>query len=262
MDHSLQIHLPLKYIRVAWDLGMRFLLDTVRFYAPNRDGYSILFPTSAFSSSEAVVDDIFTLDAETDGESVFVPLSFAQKLFGYPARISALTLRLEGNANEKKLKREVQKIAGKNFVVKDRYELKESMYRIMTMEKWGIFFIGLMVLVIASFSIAGSLTMLIIDKRPGIATLRSMGANERTVRRIFVAQGMMIGGIGAVGGLVVGVAICAVQQIFGIIAMPGSTFLIETYPVAMNPADIALVCGAFIAVSYLITIFTVRMTLK
>ncbi len=136
------------------------------------------------------------------------------------------------------------------------------MYRIMVIEKWGIFFIGLLVLVVASFSIVGSIIMLVIDKREGIETLRALGATRSTIRGIFIRQGMMIGAIGAAGGLLLGVAVCAVQQIWGVVPMPGASFLVDSYPVRMRGADIAAICAAFLAVNALITIFTVRSSIK
>jgi lipoprotein-releasing system permease protein len=131
----------------------------------------------------------------------------------------------------------------------------------MRLEKWGIFAIGLAVLIIASFSIVGSLIMLIIDKKEGIRTLGSLGAGKGMVRGIFIRQGMMIGTLGAAGGLVLGLAVCAVQQLFGVIPMPGTTFLVDSYPVLMRPGDIAAICAAFLTVNYLIVTFTVLKTI-
>ncbi len=253
---------------VAYEMGVRpGGNEPISFYVPSRSAWSSLIPTSGFSSSSMAVDGIFALDAETDGEYVIVPLESARTLFGYPGMVSSVAISFADGASgkrlsEKRLKNSVAEIAGEGFRVLTRYEQKESMYRIMELEKWGIFAIGLAVLIIASFSIVGSLIMLIIDKRDGVATLEALGANRRTVRRIFVRQGMMIGGIGAAAGLVLGLTVCMVQQIFGVIPMPGATFLVESYPVLVRGADVAAVCAAFFAVNYIITIFTVRMTVK
>jgi lipoprotein-releasing system permease protein len=217
---------------------------------------------NAFSMGETPVEGVFSLDADTDGTYLFTPLDFAQRLFDYGDRVSGLMVRAKDGTPEKQLQSRVAAIAGDDFRVLDRIGQKASMYRIMELEKWGIFFIGLLVLVIASFSIVGSLVMLVVDKRDGIATLRALGASTRMVRSIFVRQGMMIGVIGAAGGLVLGVAVCAVQQIFGIIPMPGASFLVDSYPVAVRGGDVAATVAAFVAVNYLITIFTVRATIK
>ncbi len=243
---------------IAYELGIRMgLSEQLEFYVPRRGSYSALLPVNSFSTGEVPIEGVFMLDADTDGEYVIVPLDFARELFDYDGLASGLMVRFTDEGEAKRLKKEVSEIAGDDFTVLTRYEQKASMYRIMTYEKWGVFFIGLMVLVIASFSIVGSLIMLIIDKRGNIRTLGALGATPRLVRSIFTRQGMMIGMIGAVGGLVLGVVICAVQQVFGVIPMPAATFLVDSYPVMMKPLDIAVVCAAFVAVNYIITKFTV-----
>ncbi len=247
---------------IAYELGIRMnIAERLKFYVPRRGNYSALLPVNSFSTGEVPIEGIFVLDADTDGEYVIVPLGFAQELFDYEGKASGLMVRFAGEGNAQKLKKQVAEIAGEGFEVLTRYEQKATMYRIMTYEKWGVFFIGLMVLVIASFSIVGSLIMLIIDKRGNIRTLGALGATPRLVRSVFTRQGMMIGMIGAVGGLILGVAVCAVQQIFGVIPMPAATFLVDSYPVMMKPLDIAAVCAAFVAVNYIITKFTVLKTI-
>lgn len=241
---------------VAYGMSVRLGTDErMRFYVPSRGVYSSLLPQSAVRMAEMDVEGVFVLDAETDGEYVMVPLERARELFDYHGMASGLALR----GGDKK---EVQAAVGADFVVLDRYEQKASMYRIMQLEKWGIFAIGLAVLIIASFSIVGSLIMLMIDKRDGIATLRALGARRGLVRGVFVRQGMIIGAIGAAGGLILGLAVCLVQQFFGVIPMPGSTFLIDTYPVLVRPLDVAAVVAAFAAVNWLIVVVTVRGAMK
>jgi lipoprotein-releasing system permease protein len=247
---------------IAYELGVNpALSEQMGFFVPRREAYSALLPMTGFSAAEAPVDGVFMLDAETDGEYVMAPLEFAQRLFDYDGMASGLAIRSEAGTSERGLREAVAGIAGEEFRILTRYEQKESMYRIMRLEKWGIFFIGLAVLIIASLSIVGSLIMLVIDKRDGIRTLGALGASAGMVRGIFVRQGMMIGTIGAVGGLVLGVAVCAVQQLFGVIPMPGATFLVDSYPVLLRGGDIAAVCAAFLTVTYLITIFTVWKTI-
>jgi lipoprotein-releasing system permease protein len=248
---------------IAYDMGINpGFTEPMRLIVPRRGAYSALLPATAAGAVDLPVDGVFVLDAETDGRYVIVPLKKAQELFEYPGRASGLSIRMAPGAHEKRVRQEVAAIAGGDFRVQTRYELNEAMYRIIRLEKWGIFAIGLAVLVIASFSIVGSMIMLIIDKREGTQTLRAMGARESTIRGIFTRQGMMIGGIGALGGLVLGLAVCAVQIVFGVIPMPGATFLVESYPVLVRGLDIAAICAAFVAVNWIITIFTVGMTVK
>ncbi len=248
---------------IAYEMGVSMnLSEPMRFIVPRRGAWSALLPMSAAGSVEMPVGGVFVLDAETDGQYVLMPLERARELFEYDGMASSLAIRFAPGANEKRVREAVQAVAGDGFRVLTRYERNESMYRIMRLEKWGIFAIGLAVLVIASFSIVGSLIMLIIDKRDGVVTLRALGARTGTVRGIFVRQGMMIGAIGASGGLVLGLVVCAVQQLFGVIPMPGATFLVESYPVLVRWGDIAAIVAAFVAVCWIITIFTVRMTVK
>ncbi len=248
---------------IAWEMGVSMnLSEPMRFIVPRRGAWSALLPMTAAGSIEVPVGGVFVLDADTDGRYVLMPIERARELFEYAGLASNLAIRFASDASEKRVKEAVQAIAGDGFRVLTRYERNESMYRIMKLEKWGIFAIGLAVLIVASFSIVGSLIMLIIDKRDGIATLRALGARTGTVRRIFIRQGMMIGAIGASGGLLLGLAVCAVQQLFGVIPMPGATFLVESYPVLVRWGDIGAIVAAFVAVCWIITIFTVGMTVR
>jgi lipoprotein-releasing system permease protein len=248
---------------IAYEMGVSLgLTEPMRFIVPRRGAWSALLPMTAANSIEVPIEGVFVLDAETDGRYVLMPIERARELFEYKGMASHLAIRMEEGASEKKIGEAVAAIAGEGFRVQTRYEQNESMYRIMRLEKWGIFAIGLAVLVIASFSIVGSMIMLIIDKREGTATLRALGARESVIRGIFVRQGMMIGAIGGLGGLLLGLAVCTVQMVFGVIPMPGATFLVESYPVLVRGIDIAAICAAFVAVNYIITIFTVRMTVK
>ncbi len=227
---------------IAYEMGVSPALDRqMGFIAPRRGAYSALLPMTAANMIEVPVEGIFVLDAETDGQYVMVPIESARRLFDYEGMASGLAVHFTSGASEDKLQKAIQNIAGDDFLTLTRYQQKESTYRIMKLEKWGIFFIGIAVLIIASFSIVGSLIMLIIDKKNGIRTLVSLGATRSFVRGIFIRQGMLIGGTGAIGGFLLGVAICAVQQLFGVIPMPGSTFLVDTYPVLMRRADIAAI---------------------
>ena len=248
---------------IAYEMGIRIgASEQMRFITARRGAWSALLPMTGLKIVETPVDGVFVLDADTDGEYVIAPLERVQELFDYKGMVSGLMIRFAEGAQEKKLREAVAGIAGEDFRVLSRFELKESVYRVMRLEKWGIFAIGLAVLIIASFSIVGSLIMLIIDKRDGIRTLEALGANRRTIRRVFTRQGMMIGMIGATGGLALGLVVCAVQALFGVIPMPGATFLVESYPVLVRGVDVAVICVAFVAVCRIITTFTVRATIK
>jgi ABC-type lipoprotein release transport system permease subunit len=151
----------------------------------------------------------------------------------------------------------VQESLGEDFVVKSRYELNETIFRATKFEKWSIFFILLLVTIIAGATIIGSLVMLVTEKQNDIATLYSVGAKRSFVSRVFRLSGVLIGLRGVVGGVVVGVAVCWVQQYFGLVKMPGGTFLVEDYPVRILVGDLIGISLAVSAVIWIITNFTI-----
>ena len=194
--------------------------------------------------------------------TVLASLRLAQELFGYPGRASALVVRLAPGADAAAVRKAVAEAAGDGFRVRTRDELRASFYRIMTYEKWGIFFIALLVLIIASFSVVGALAMLIVEKRDDISTLRALGADTGLVRAVFRTEGFLICGLGAVAGMTLGVATTLSQQYFGLIEIPAETFLTKSYPVEFRPTDLAVVAASFAAVAALLSNITVRSMIK
>lgn len=243
---------------VAFSLGVRTVLfDPIKMFVPRRGSFSTLIPVDAYRTKEVFPTGVFALDAETDGRYVIVPLEFAQSLFDYGGRVSSAMVRLEPGTDVDRAAAAIRGELGDGYKVLTRFQQNASFYQIMAYEKWGIFFIILMVLVIASFSIIGSLVMLIIDKRKDMRTIINMGGSVGFVRGIFVREGMMISLLGAAGGLVFGLLVCWVQVTFGVVKIPAATFLIDAYPVEVQVLDIVAIIVCFTAVSYIITKFTV-----
>lgn len=244
---------------MAYALGIRVNLNSpISVYVPRRGRVSPLLPYSFYKKQNIFPSGVFALEAEVDGKYVIVPLHFAQELLDYPGQASSVAIRLEANASPQRVQQQIGQWLGDNYKIQSRYQQKESFYRIMMYEKWGIYFIILLVLVIASFSLIGSLVMLIIEKRKDSQTLVTMGADTKLLRKIFVAEGMLIYLIGAGGGLLLGVALALAQQHFGFLKLSGETFLIDAYPVEVHPSDLAWVIVTFVTVSYLISVLTVR----
>ena len=244
---------------VASALGVRTGLSSpITVYVPRRGRVSPLLPYSFYRQQPVFPSGVFALEAEIDGEYVFVPLDFAQRLFDYSGRASAAAVRLAEGASAARVKEAVAERLGDDFRVLTRYEQKESFYRIMTYEKWGIYFIILLVLLVASFSLIGSLAMLIIDKRKDMRTLMTLGADVPLLRKIFVSEGMMVYLLGAAGGLVLGLALALGQQHFGWLKLSGQTFLLDAYPVEVHAADLVWITLTFVVMSYLISSLTVR----
>ena len=234
----------------------------VDIYALGGGTLSSLLPATGYRREQVEATAVFALDAETDSRYMLVPLAAARRLTGRPQAVSQLMLSTGGDdRTAQRVKRTLERMLGDGFRVLTRYEQKASLYRIMRYEKWGIFFIALLVMAVASFSIAGSLTMLVIDKRRDIGILRAMGAPVALVRRIFETEGMLICLCGSVTGAAAGLAVCLVQRWTGAVKLPAATFLAESYPVEVRALDLACVAVAFCATGWLITKFTVLKTI-
>lgn len=248
---------------MAWSLNIRTLADAdVTLYAVRRGSFSTLLPLDNYTRRTAPVGGVYTLDLDTERTYVLSSLRLAQDLFDYPGRVSLLVLRLAPGADASEVRREVAALVGEEFTVRTRDELRASYYRIMTYEKWGIFFIALLVLLVASFSVVGALSMLIVEKRDDIRTLRALGADTGFVRSVFRTEGYLICTLGGVIGLVLGVGLSLVQQHFGLIEIPAETFLTKSYPVEFRFPDLLAVVAAFGVVAVFLSHLTVRSMIK
>lgn len=243
---------------IAYELGVRTALyDKLYVYTARRGDFSSLLPIDGYRVQGLFPVGVFSLDAETDRVYVLSTIEFAQELLDYDGCASAVAVKIDDGERAETVRRQLGDRLGDGFNVLTRYEQKASVYRIMRLEKLGIFFIGFLVLVIASFSIVGSLVMLILDKKRDIGILFTMGAGVPLVRNIFVREGMLISIIGTAGGLAAGVALSLVQQHFGLIGMGGTSFLVDAYPVEVHFADIAAVAVASLVVTWAISRLTV-----
>ena len=238
---------------MAYMLGIRSLADAdVGLYTVRRGSFSSLLPVQNFTRRTLPVGGVFTVDLDSERSYVLASLPFAQELFSHPGRVSALAVRLAPGADADRTRAAVARAVG------ERFQVRTSFYRIMTYEKWGVFFIALLVLVVASFSVVGALAMLIVDKRSDIRTLAALGADRAAIRRIFRAEGFFICGAGALCGLSVGVGLTLLQQHFGFIEIPADSFLTKSYPVEFRFADLLAVAASFSAVAFLLCNITVR----
>ncbi len=248
---------------LSYYLGVSLsLYDRIAVYAPRNNTFSSLLPMESFRREQVFPTGEFTLAEETDSKYMITRIEFTRKLFSAEGMASALFISLDDPAAADKARTELSRRLGDGFKVLTRAELRPSLYRIMKYEKWGVFFIALLVMVIAAFSIVGSLAMLIIDKRDDIATISTLGGRTRFIRGMFSVEGMMISSLGAVGGLVVGLLFCFGQQTFGWISIPAETFLVDSYPVVVELRDVLLVVASFTAVNYLIVRLTVTRMIR
>lgn len=242
---------------LAETLGCGVFFNTpLEIYVPNRQGnINLTIPARNFKKSELQSSGlVFILNQpEYDGEYIITSDSFARDIFSREANeATSMELKLKGNANASKTKKEVEKILGSDYIVQDRYEQQESVYKVMQVEKMISYIFLTFILMVACFNIIGSLAMLIIEKRDNMKTLRSLGAENKTIANIFVFEGAIISAIGAVIGIVAGVALSLAQQHFGLITM-GSTddFIVESYPVEIIPGDVAIIFATVIVVGFI-----------
>jgi lipoprotein-releasing system permease protein len=174
--------------------------------------------------------------------------------------VSALELRLKPGCNFDRVKAEIKALAGDRFSVKDRYEQQDDTFKIMKIEKLMAYIFLTFILMIACFNIIGSLSMLIIDKKDDVVTLRNLGATDKQIVHIFLFEGRMISAIGAVLGIIIGLALCWAQQTFGLVKLGSSSasFVVNAYPVSVHPEDVILIFVTVLVVGFLSVWYPVR----
>lgn len=195
-----------------------------------------------------------------DDSYMLCSLAFAQELFEQKGQISSLELRLKEGADVAKVKKELRAIVGERFKVYDRIEQQQDMYAVMEIEKMVAYFFLTFILLVACFNIIGSVSMLIIEKRSDMEVLRHLGADEQMLRHIFLYEGRLIALLGAVIGVVLGLALCYAQQEFGLLRLGDSsgTFIIDAYPVSVHLLDVLLVLITVIVVGFCAVWYPVR----
>ncbi len=233
---------------------------SIKIYAPNRDATLNLTAHNAFRQNFIIPSAFFSIRQEIDERYVIVPLAFAAKLFKTGNEVSAIELKTDGRADIDEIKALLQERLGSDFVIKNRYEQHEFFYKVMKSEKWAIFLILSFILVIASFNILGSLTMLIIDKKRDMFILQSLGANNKLIRKIFIAEGFMITFVGAIAGLLLGFIVAWLQQTYSLIKInTQGTLIIDAYPVDIQAIDFVWVLGVVALIGFIASYIPVRL---
>lgn len=248
---------------LAQQLGIRSHVDAaLRLYAVRRNSFSPLLPLDNYTLRTLPVGGIFEADYNTETACVVAPLRAAERLLDHEGRASALLLRCAAPGSVERLRSAVADAVGDRFRVETREEVSASVYRLVRYEKWGVFFIALMVLVDAAFSIVGALSMLILEKRADCATLGALGAPDRLIRAIFRREGELICALGCGCGVVLGMGLTLAQQRFGLVEIPADSFLAKSYPIEFRLTDLLAVVAVFIPVARGLTALTVRNLLK
>ena len=234
--------------------------ESMQLYAINRTRISTLLPVGGYTRRELPIAGIYSID-EDNRSLVITSLKAAQSLFNYADRASAVEIRLREGASPQRLAEQLQAAVGEHFDVRTREE-RNSIYRLMALEKWGVFCIAVLVMIVASLSIVGTLVMVIIDKRDDVRTLRTLGARRDFVRDIFTAEGLLMALLSLVLGLVLGAGLALLQQHFGFVGIDAQTLQVNAYPVEVHLQDILLTVVAYAAVSYIVVKLTVRALMR
>ncbi len=213
-------------------------------------------PSAAFTTGYVQIGGVFGLNQpEYDDQMAIVPIELARELFNYKKEVSSLEVKLASGASVSRIKREMERILGDNFLVEDRFEQQQESFRMLQIEKWVTFLILAFILLIAVFNVVGSLSMLIVEKKEDIRSLQNMGASQRLITRIFLYEGWLITFIGIVTGVVTGLVLCLLQQEFGLLKLsdtPGA-YIIDAYPVIVKFSDL-LIVFAVVSVTGLMTV--------
>lgn len=230
-------------VAIGLSLSSNSSLFPLTVFVPNRLSQPDLVNTAnAFKILNINVSSVFSVQQDIDSKYFLVPISFARELLSYPKEVNALEIYLKPNSSAANMQELLQQKFGNQFIVKNKEQQHELLYKIMKSEKWAVFFILVFILIVASFNVIGSLTMLIIDKKKDIAILKSMGATMQTIKNIFLLQGMLISAYGAIGGIITGLFICFLQAQFGIIGLGSNgSFVLDAYPVKIMAVDVIYV---------------------
>jgi lipoprotein-releasing system permease protein len=232
----------------------------VQVYVPNPASGPGDSPEQAFFTESVMVAGIFSIDPEID-YTVIAPISFLQDLLGDTLRVSAVEIVLAPGSDYDKVEKDLEELLGADFNIMNRHEQNALLFKIMKSEKLIVFLLLAFILLIASFNILGSLTMLIIEKKQDAAVIRGFGLGISGVRKIFLYQGLMIAFIGAAAGIILGVLFCFLQQEYSIIPMEGvnpGSFIVNAYPVEMRFTDFLIVFATVMLIGYVAARFPVR----
>ena len=251
-------------IRLAQTLGTGALWrDYLHIYAPEREGQlDMTNPEAAFVEDSLLsLGEVFCVSqGKYDSNYIVTSIAFARTIFGQQGMVSSLELRLKAGSDLDDVKEEMRRIAGDKYQVLDRYEQQADTYKIMNIEKFIAYIFLSFILMVASFNIIGSLSMLIIDKKDDAVTLRNLGASDSVITRIFLYEGRMIATAGAVLGIILGLLLCWLQQQFGLVRLGNTSgaFVIDAYPVSVHFWDIVLVFATVLAVGWIAVWYPVR----
>ena len=246
---------------VAWYLGINAYnpYAMMRIYVPKRGNASLMSLENSFNSDVITVRSVFSTEQEQDEKLVLVPFDLLSELLEYENKATNVELFTAPNADITKVKKSVASIIGDDFTVKNQQEQQETLYRIMRSEKWAVYVILTFILILATFNVVGSLSMLMIDKRKDTEILKAMGADNRLIQRIFLNEGLLISVAGGIIGLLLGIILVLLQQQFGFVKFgTGGNYVVDAYPVLLKLKDVLLIFATILVVGCTSAFLTVR----
>jgi len=250
-------------IGVAQYLGIRVnFITPLEILYPKKTGSSNFSVENSLNQKFIFPSGIFEVEKEYDSRYVYIPIDLARELTETGEGVTTIDIRFREYADPRAVQKDIIKIFGKGFTVQNRYEQQSIFYKVMRSERLAIFFILTLILVIASFNIIGSLTMLIIEKERDIEILKSLGADNSLIRKIFIFEGWMISIIGAFSGIILGFVICWLQQTFGFVKLQSQSLIMDSYPVVMEIKDFIIVPGTVLLIGYWAAWYPVRFLTK
>ena len=248
---------------VSQYIGIRINFLTPLFiYFPRKTGETNLNADNAFNRDYLFPSGIFEVEKDYDSKYVYLPISFVRKLTDNENAASSIEIKVEKESETDAIKKKIAKVLGNDYVVQNRYEQQEIFYKVMKSERLAIFVILTLILVIASFNIIGSLTMLIIEKERDIEILKSLGTDNDLIKNIFIFEGWLISIIGAVAGVVLGFFICWLQQTFGLVRLQSESLLMDAYPIVIKLKDFLIVPATVLLIGYWAAWYPVRYLTK
>lgn len=248
---------------VAQYLGIRVnFITPLNIILPRKTAGLNMNPENALKNRYIFPSGIFEVEKEYDSKYVYIPLDFARELTENENAVTNIEIRFSGTRDPVNIQNEIKEIYGEDFTVRNRYEQQEIFYKVMRSERLAIFFILTLIIIIASFNIMGSLTMLIIEKERDIEILKSLGANNDLIRRIFIFEGWLISIIGTVSGIILGFFICWLQQTYGIVKLRSDSLIMDAYPVVMKARDFIIVPATVLIIGYWAAWYPVRYLTK
>lgn len=243
------------------DINVNDFITPISIYSPARGKINGIDPEDAFEKVVVSPSGIFTLNDDFDYKYVFVDLKLAQQLFNCSNQVSTIEISVDESYDYKKIQTDLQEIIGTQYLVKNRYQLNDILFKTLETEKLWTFLILAFILIIATFNIIGALTMLIIEKKKDIKTLYNLGADQQFIQLIFMKEGFLITAVGAIFGLLIGLTICFLQQKFHLITFDDQ-YVIPYYPIKMEWNDFIWILSVVMGIGFIAAIYPVRVFTK